>query len=83
MELDKIDIILVKRAMANPGTHQREIYRPVIGQRSEYTLCKRIKCLEACNFLRLEKNIGTVRVWATKKAARHVKKIEEAKSCTP
>lgn len=74
MNLDKIDIILVKRAVQNPGTHQKEIYRPLLGQRSEFFLHKRIKCLEACGFLRLRKNTGTVQVWATKKGARHLSK---------
>ncbi len=76
MNLDKIDVILVKRAVANPGTHQKEIYRPLLGQRSEYFLHKRVKCLEACGFLRLKKNTGTVQVWATKKGARHLAKID-------
>lgn len=80
MDLDQIDIILVKRAAENPGTHQKEIYRPLLGQRSEFFLHKRIKCLEACGFIRTKKNTGTVQVWATKKGARHIaKKAKEPK----
>jgi hypothetical protein len=77
MQLDKIDIRIVKRAVKNPGAHQREIYRPLLDERSEYFLHKRIKCLEICGFLKLRKNTGTVQCWATQKAIRHISKIKK------
>jgi hypothetical protein len=76
MKLDKMDIIIVGRAVENPGVHQRELYRPLIGQRSEYFLHRKIKCLEICGFLRRKKNTGTVQVWATQKGIRHIAKIK-------
>lgn len=74
MKLDRIDILIVSRAVSAPGVHQRELYRPLLKDRSESFLHGRIKCLEACGFLRLKKNTGTVQVWATPKGQRHIKK---------
>lgn len=76
MELDDLDIRIVKRVISDPGTYQTEIYRPFLSERSEFFLHTRLKQLEVCGFLRREKAPGVVRVWATKKAARHVKKLD-------
>ena len=87
MQLDNLDISIIKRALENPGIHQKELYRPLRNQRSETFLLKQIHCLEACGFLELRANPGTVQVFATPRAKRHIKKLAkrdtEAGQCKP
>ena len=76
MKLDNLEKRIVKRAVENPGIYKTELYRPFLTERSGFFLNKSVKCLEVCGFVRIEKQPGIVQVWATKKAVRHIKKLE-------
>ena len=75
MKLERLEIELLARIKDNPGLHKAEICRPLLGKRSQSYFDHHITCLEACGFLRTEHNPGTVRIWATPKATRHLRKL--------
>jgi hypothetical protein len=78
---DNTDIVLLRRAIANPGAHQREIYRPLLQKgRADISLSRAIKCLGACGYLRLDKNPDTVQVWPTEKAKRFIAKLDKGEA---
>jgi DNA-binding MarR family transcriptional regulator len=76
---DKRDIVLLRVAIESPGAHKREIYRDLLRAKkgADSTLSRAIDCLAACGYLRLDKNPGTVQVWATEKAKRLIAKIDK------
>ena len=75
MKLDEMDIKIVQRAKERPGLHLAELCRPFLTERSQTFFSKRVTCLEACGFVRTERNPGMLRIWATAKASRHLNKI--------
>ncbi|MFZ3133101.1 MAG: hypothetical protein WBH08_01390 [Methanothrix sp.] len=76
---DKRDVILLRAAIDRPGAHKREIYRDLLQAKkgADSTLSRAIDCLGACGYLRLEKNPGTIQVWATEKAKRLISKLDK------
>lgn len=76
---EKIEKDLLRAAIAKPGAHKREIYRELLETKkgADSTLSRAIDCLAACGYLRLEKNPGTIQVWATEKAKRFISKLDE------
>ena len=43
-------------------------------------MCPQFTTCPTCGYLRLEKNPGTIQVWATEKAKRFVKKLDQGAS---
>ncbi len=75
---DKRDVDLLRAAIERPGAHKREVYRDLLQAKkgADSTLSRAIDCLGACGYLRLEKNPGTIQVWATEKAKRLISKLD-------
>ena len=72
---DEQDISILRYVEKNPRCSQREAYFPLLGQRSQSFLQKKVGCLIACGYLESTPATNRLETRITRKGKNFLKKL--------